>query len=122
MSFPSYLIEVGYDLVEEAQTLQTVSVGAALAVELFELRHRGEHHTHAVVRLAVQILNTQHIRSPTSVFKRSLNLLTSCSRSLNLIYFWNNFFQKGLKVHVVIEKSTFSKCLYVPHEHTCVVM
>lgn len=38
VSFSSYLIKVWYDLIEEAQTLQTIPVGAALAVELFELR------------------------------------------------------------------------------------
>lgn len=55
-SSSSYLIEVWYDLVEEAQTLQAVVVGAALAVKLFKLRHRGEHHAHAVTWLAVQVL------------------------------------------------------------------
>ncbi len=49
VSSSSYLIKVGYDLVEEAQTLQTVPVGTALTVKLFELRHRGEHHAHAVI-------------------------------------------------------------------------
>ena len=62
-----YLIKVGDDLVEEADTLQSVSVLHALTVELFELRHRGEHHAHAVTRTAVQVLDrTQQGMSRTT--------------------------------------------------------
>lgn len=52
----SYIIKVHYDFIEEAQTLQAVSVGAALVVKLFELRHRCEQYTYAVICLAVQVL------------------------------------------------------------------
>lgn len=52
----SYLIKVCNDLVEEAQALQAVPVFTALSVKLLELRHRGEHHAHAVIGLAVQVL------------------------------------------------------------------
>ena len=42
------LVKVSDDLVEEAQTLQSVLVHAALVVELLELRHGGEHDAHTV--------------------------------------------------------------------------
>lgn len=51
-----HLIKVGNDLVEKPQTLQALLVDVTLGVKLLEVRHGGEHHTHAVVRLIVEIL------------------------------------------------------------------
>lgn len=51
------LVEVGDDLVQQAQTLQPLLVDVALCVEDFEVRHGREHDTHAVVGLMVPVLD-----------------------------------------------------------------
>lgn len=52
----SDLVKVGDDLIEEPQTLQSFFIDVTLRVELFEVRHRGKHHTYAVIWLIVQVL------------------------------------------------------------------
>lgn len=52
-----HLVEVGDDLVEQAQTLHALVVAVQLHVELVVVGDGREHHAHAVVRLVVQVLH-----------------------------------------------------------------
>ncbi len=53
----SDLVKVSDDLVQEPQAFQALLVDIALGVKFFEIRHRGEHHTHAVIGLVVEVLS-----------------------------------------------------------------
>lgn len=44
-----YLIKVCYDLVEEAEALQSFLIDIRLGIKLFEVWDGGEHHTHRLV-------------------------------------------------------------------------
>lgn len=51
------LVKVSNDLVQEPQTFQALLVDITLGVKFFEIRHRGEHHTHTVIGLVVEVLS-----------------------------------------------------------------
>ena len=54
-----YLVEVGDDLVQEAQTLHPHVVAIQLDVEVVEVGDGGEHDPHLRVRLVVQVLGVK---------------------------------------------------------------
>lgn len=55
-NYLSYLIKVGYDLIEQTEALQSFLIDIRLGVELFKVRDGGEHHTHRLVRLVIKVL------------------------------------------------------------------
>lgn len=55
-NYLSYLIKVGYDLIEQTEALQSFLIDIRLGVELFKVRDGGEHHTHGLVRLVIKVL------------------------------------------------------------------
>jgi len=61
----SHLIEVGDDLVEEPQALDSLVIHLSLGVEVCEARDGGEHHAHGVVGLRVQLLWGKRITERT---------------------------------------------------------
>lgn len=61
-----HLIKVSDDLIEEPQTLQSFFIDVTLSVELFEVWHRGEHHTYTVIRLIVEVLEKRNGHTHTA--------------------------------------------------------
>lgn len=59
----SDLVKVSDDLVQEPQAFQALLVDIALGVKFFEIRHRGEHHTHTVIGLVVEVLSGKTIQN-----------------------------------------------------------
>lgn len=70
------LIKVSDDLVQEPQAFQALLVDIALRVKFFEIWHRGEHHTHTVIRLVVKVLSGEKPNNiKFGLTRRSVRLL-----------------------------------------------
>lgn len=78
------LVKVGNDLIEKPQTFQAFLVDVALCVKLFEIRYRGEHHTHTVVGLVVEVLlnKKKNPRSTISDFTKQESRVISQTRKV----------------------------------------
>lgn len=60
VKYLNYLIKVRYDLIEQAETLQSFLIDIGLGVKLFKVWDGGEHHTHRLVRLVIKVLITSN--------------------------------------------------------------
>lgn len=54
-----YLIKISNDFIEEPETLKSFFVDVRFSVELFKVWDGGEHDTHQVIGLVIQILHDQ---------------------------------------------------------------
>lgn len=81
------LVEVSDDLVQEPQALQALLVDITLGVKFFEIWHRGEHHTHTVIGLVVEVLSGEKTHTKKNKLLIIFRSLSSIFRQTSLYYY-----------------------------------